>query len=448
MEDAQPQNCTQKMTARHVLVVITGILVCFGPATLVFNTWSILVVPVCEGLDLATGSFTFYISVVFICSAIAAPIAGNLMERFDLRVVITTAAVLASGGILLCSTYTDVWQFYLSGALEGVGVVVLTGLTAPTLINRWFDKHIGLLIGLCVAMMGVGAAIWNVLGGMILNEFGWRMCYVVFGVIAAVLSIPATLFFIRSYPEDVGTLPYGRSLQNPTESTANVKASSRTSIATTKKGSSNRRRGSVSAKRAFAMPAFFLLSVTIALNNGVAQMGNYLATYLHHLSDIGSLAITSAEVVIMASSVVACLQVAQACAKIALGQIADHSLRIALFLAYCCGLAGVMFCWQGSRIDPDFFYAGSALFGILYAGTNVLGPTITRYLFGPRDYTLIYSRVSIVVNLFPAFFIPLFALLSDTNWDLFFGFAAGVVVLILVCVCILMHMAKHIEPDE
>lgn len=110
-----------QLTVRHVLVVVTGILVCFGPATLVFNTWSILVVPVCESLHVPTGSFTLYVSVIFLASAIAAPFAGNLMERYDVRVVITAACGLCATGIFLCSFYTEVWQFYVSGALEGIG---------------------------------------------------------------------------------------------------------------------------------------------------------------------------------------------------------------------------------------------------------------------------------------------------------------------------------------
>ena len=154
---------------RHVLVVLTGVLVCFGPATLVFNTWSILVVPVCNGLDVPTGSFTFYVSMIFLASAVTAPFAGNLMERFDARIVITAACGLCAAGIFLCSFYTETWQFYVSGAMEGAGVVVLVSLTAPTLVNRWFQRHTGLLVGLCVAMMGVGAAVWNMLGGVLLS---------------------------------------------------------------------------------------------------------------------------------------------------------------------------------------------------------------------------------------------------------------------------------------
>lgn len=417
-----------RLTIRHVLVVVTGILVCFGPATLVFNTWSILVVPVCESLHVPTGSFTLYVSVIFLASAIAAPFAGNLMERYDVRVVITAACGLCAMGIFLCSFYTEVWQFYVSGALEGIGVVVLVSLVAPTLINRWYQQHTGLLIGICVAMMGVGAAVWNMLGGVLLSEFDWRMCYRTFGVIAALISMPATIFFIRSYPEEVGLSPYG-------------------DIADAAQAEKFMETG-ISAAKAFQLPAFFLLMLTIGLINGTAQMGNYLATYLYHLSDVGAIALTAAEVVIMASVISSCLQVAQACAKIGLGQVADHSLRLALIIACGCGFAGVLCCWLGPSIESNIVYVGSALFGILFGATNVLGPTITRYLFGPREYTVIYSRVAVFVNLVPVFFIPLYAFLAEVGWNVLFGVAASVVVVIFILAMLLMWQAKRMGVER
>lgn len=429
--------CTEegasRLTVRHVAVVVTSILVCFGPATLVFNTWSILVVPVCEGLNLSTSSFTFYISLVFLFSALAAPFAGNLMERFDVRIVITAACGMAAAGIFLCSFYTEVWQFYVSGALEGAGVVVLVSLVAPTLINRWFSSHMGLLIGICVAMMGVGAAVWNMLGGVLLNEFDWRMCYRTFGVIAAVISMPATALLIRSYPEDVGLRPYGAP---PVERGGEASSEGADAAVLQKEG--------VPAARAFRMPAFALLAITIGLINGTAQVGNYLAKYVNHLFEVGSLAVGAAEVVLMASAVAACLQVAQACAKIVLGQVADHSLRVALAVVCVCGFAGVLLCWQGSALEPAAVYPGAVLVGVLYGATNVLGPTITRYLFGPRDYTVIYSRVAVVVNLMPVAFVPLYAALADVSWNALFGFAAAVVLAISVCSFVLMRQAKRI----
>jgi hypothetical protein len=312
-----------------------------------------------------------------------------------------------------------VWQWYISGVLEGVGVVVLLNLTPPTLINRWFQRHTGVLVGSCVAMMGVGAAIWNMLGGVLLRDFDWRMAYAVFGIISACISMPATIFLIRSYPQDIGLQPYGK-IKESAAADAYMQMG-------------------VSAKAAFKMPAFYLIIAIIALNNGSCQMGNYLAKYVYHLADVGTIVMAAADVIIMASVITVCLQIAQAIAKFSLGQIADHSIKIALLLAYTCGFIGVLCCWQGPSISPNFAYVGAALYGILFGATNVLGPTITRHVFGPREYTTIYSRIAVVVNLVPVFFIPLYAGLADASWDSLFAVALGVVVVMIVLAVILVR---------
>lgn len=422
------EQASGKLTIRHVLVIVTGILVCLGPATLVFNTWSLFVVPVCNDLNVSSSEFTLYVTFLFLTSAIVAPFMGNLMEKFDLRIVITASCALCAIGIFLCAFWTQVWQFYFSGIIEGAGVVALMYLTAPTLVNRWFHTHTGFLIGLCVAMTGVGGALWSMVGGLILSDYGWRTAYIAFGIIAAVISMPATIFFIRSYPSDVGLEPYGKA-EVVEDADGN--------------GSVNAMRMGVAAKTAFKSPAFWILMVTIGLCNGTAQMGNFLPKYIYHLGDIGVAGITPLTAIMMASTVAMCLQIAQALGKVGLGVIADKSIIVALATACGCGIIGVLCCWQGA-FSAYVVYFGGFMFGFFFASTNVLGPTITRYLFGPREYTKIYSRIASFINFIPAVAAVLFAAMADASWDLEFGVTIGIIAVIFVCAIITVKLGRHL----
>ncbi|MDO4891616.1 MAG: MFS transporter, partial [Coriobacteriaceae bacterium] len=281
MEERQP------LTIRHVLVVATGILCLFGPAALSINTWSVFLVPVTQSLGISSGDFTFYVTLLFLAAAASSPIAGNLMQKVDLRIVISAAAALCSIGIFLCQFYTEAWQFYVSGVLQGMGICVILFLTPSTLVSRWFNVHNGLLIGICAAMSGAGAVVWTMLAGFIIDSSGWREAYLVFGIACAAISLPATLFCIRSYPEDIGLKPYGPPRDDlPTASVGGEGAPERPGIA---------------AKDAFRMPVFYTLMITFMLTNATAQLGNYLPTYLYHLADLGQAGLTAATVVIMAS---------------------------------------------------------------------------------------------------------------------------------------------------
>ena len=421
-----------KLSFWHVMAVITPVVTCFATTSMVFNTWSVFVVPVCDSLGTSTGAFASYISIVYLFSALAAPFAGSLVQRFDVRIVYTAAIAMVAGGIFACSFYTEVWQFYVSGAIEGAGAVVLISLLAPVLVTRWFEVHTGLLMGVCAAMMGVGGAVWSMVAGIILRDFGWQTGYLVFGIIAAVPML-LTLFCVRSYPSNVGLVPYGAARQSDgagAEAGAHVPQMG------------------VSAKAAFRMPAFYLLAITIGLTNGAAQIGNYLAKYVYHLSDIGALLVPASEVIIMASVIAMCVQVSQALGKVGLGFIADRSALWAFVVAYGCSLAGTLLCWQGAGISAGLVYGGAALVGVLYGTTNSLGPSVTRTLFGTRDYSIIYSRIAFVVNIIPVGFIPFYAFLADISWDLLFGVGALVVVLIFACSMATVYFGRNIVQTE
>ena len=419
MPDAQEQ--IQPLTIRHVLVVVTGILCLFGPAALVISTWAVFLVPVTQSLGVSSGDFTFYVTLLFLAAAACSPFAGNLMQKVDLRIVISAAAALCALGLFLCSFYTEVWQFYLSGILEGAGTCVILFLTPSTLVSRWFNVHNGLLIGICAAMSGAGAVVWTMVAGFIIDGSGWRDAYFVFGIVCALISLPATMFFIRSYPEDVGLKPYGPPRDDLPEASVG--------------GEGAPVRPGIEAKKAFRMPVFYTLMITFMLTNATAQLGNYLPTYLYHLADMQVAGLTAASVVIMASVIAACLQAAHAIAKICLGQVVDHSNVLALAIGCGCGFAGILFVWQGYFSQP-LIYLGAALFGVHFAMTNVLGPSFALRIFGPRDYPKIYSRITSVMNIMPAVVLVVFSALSEASWDALF-----IVVLLLIAIVFCTGMA-------
>lgn len=424
----QPVEQKQKLTARHILVIAAGILICFAPSALVFNAWSVFTVPVTEALGASTSQFAIMPTIIYLGAAIFSPIAGNLMEKYDLRMVMSLSVAACALGLMGCAFYTEIWQFYISGLLEGFGVVSLICLGPATLVNRWYNSHIGLCVGICVAMAGLGGATWSMVNGLILASADYHMAYLFDGIAALALGLPATLFFIRSHPHEVGLRPFGEA-----------------PLALEGDQDGGKQWG-VAAKLAFAMPAFYLLALAIGLVNGTAAgTGNMLPTYLYHLSDIGAAGLTAATVVIMASVVASCVQISQMLAKVYLGAIADRSIIAAVCLTCICSFIGAALCWQGYQASEFMVYVGAFLFGLFYGTTNVMGPTITRHIFGQREYTKIYSRITIVVNIVPAIFVFLFAFLSEISWDLMFGVTLVMVTLVLALLLIVMRLAKNIE---
>lgn len=395
-------NIREPMTCRHWLIIAAGVLIAFGPCALVYNVWSIFVVPVSSSLGVASSQFTFFITLVYLVGGIAAPFAGNLLQKYDLRIVLSVSVAMVALGLFLCSFWNHIYLFYVSGVVVGFGIVSLMFLSIPTLINRWFSQRAGLFMGICFAMSGVGGAVWSMVGGLIIDVSTWRVAYQVFSALVLVIGLFATLVCVRSYPEEVGLRPFGA--QPLQEDSASAHG-----------GEGLKLRG-VSASVMFRSPVFYLLIFSMDIFNALTVTVNLYATYIHHLGALGLAGITPDGAVIMASVVASCLMAVSAGSKVLLGAISDKSMIGALAIAFVGGVVSICCMWLWAW-SPEVIVFGGALGGVLYAAIDALAPSITRQIVGPRDYTIIYSRVAIVVNLAGAVAATAFAAVAEASWE-------------------------------
>ena len=67
------------MSVRHILIVISGIMITFGCSALVFSTWSAFQAVVPEQLGVPTRlTWALYITVLYLAEAFSAPFIGKL----------------------------------------------------------------------------------------------------------------------------------------------------------------------------------------------------------------------------------------------------------------------------------------------------------------------------------------------------------------------------------
>lgn len=464
------ESSTQPFTFWHARVVLAGILICLGPCALVYNTWSIFAVPVTNSLGASTSQFTFYITLVYLIGAFASPFVGNLIERFDLRAVLTASVLLVALGIGLCSLWSAVELFYLSGVLIGFGIVGLMFLAVPTLVNRWFSKRMGFFVGLCLAMSGVGGALWSMVGGVLLSAADWRCAYLAFSALVLLLGLPATLLLIRSHPAEVGMHPFGASLNQSANAPSALQAHGEGKRFQSDKGDPSVRsrhgeldglpqRGetdcqsqhgeadekSVPAQVMFHSSAFYCLMVCMGIFNSLTVVGNLFATYLHHASQTGLGNIAPADAIMLASAVSACIMAFSALSKVGLGALSDKSLMAASVVPCACGALGILCLWFGLPISTAFVYVAGILCGVLYAAVDALGATFTRQIAGPKDYTIIYSRVAIFVNVAGAGAATLFALVAEISWEAEWIMALCLIALAFVLGLTAIVKGRHLE---
>jgi MFS family permease len=381
------------------LIVLSCFIGCFAPVALVFSCAGIFYRPVSASLGVGMGTLTIYMTAMGITSLIFMPFAGKLLQKLDVRIVLSAAAILVGGSLIAMSFFTEVWMFYVAGILMGLGEPFFLNLGTPVLVNRWFRKNVGLLIGIGMTGTGIGGIIFNPIGGALIasGPEGWRTAYLVFGALVLILTLPFTLFVVRSNPSDKGLLPFGM------EET--VAGDAKAAIA-----------DGITAGQAMKTPTFYALALCCGLMAFTATIFQYLPAY------ISSFELTAPAIAALAATVVSVVMAGQIVGKIVLGFINDRSVTLGLLSAVICCVVGLLAIWQFTSI-PVVLLIGAFLFGVFYPSSAIVIPVITTQSFGTKDYSNVYSRIMLGMALLSAFAAPTLGFIVDStggNYSLIF----------------------------
>ena len=351
-------------------VVAAMVLTCFIPLSLGLSCAGIFYPALSDHLGVERGMLSYYTSVLWIAALVALPFLGKLLNNRDARLCTTGAVAIIVAAFVWLSFTSALWMFYVAAAAMGVGVAMLLFLAPSTLINRWFAKRAGALLGIVMAFTGVGGVVWSTVGGILIQQIGWSATYLVFAVLSA-LTIPVTLFMVASRPEDKGLAPFGYEPGTDKDAPAFAQG--------------------IAASEAFRMPVFYLIcAMCFFLNIGmyVYFMIPSYATTLQIGAALSLLGATASSVAMAGQTV----------SKLALGAVGERRPQTSTIAALALGIAGVaIFAFLSESVVA--FYAAALFFGAYYGITNVMMPIFTRASFGDRDYAQIYSRVSMVASI-------------------------------------------------
>jgi sugar phosphate permease len=137
------------------------------------------------------------------------PFSAALIERYGVRRMVLSAALLIAAGLLGALVMTQLWQLVLLwGFVVGIG----TGLTAlvlgATISSRWFTARRGLVLGLLTASSATGQLVFLPLAAWLVEHVGWRAALLP-PVAALGVAVLAVWLLLADRPGDVGLAPFG-----------------------------------------------------------------------------------------------------------------------------------------------------------------------------------------------------------------------------------------------
>lgn len=370
--------------------------------------------PVSEGLGVAKGTFSLYMSFSFLTSALMLSVAGKLLQKYSARWLLTLNSIGLGIIIAAMGFLNEVWEFYVAGAFMGVTLAFLLYLSFPTLLNRWFSSKVGFFMGICSAASGIGGIVLNPVGAYLIDNYGWRGAYWIFGLFILIIVSPLIGWLIRDYPKDRGLLPFGYRQNEEV---------------TGEDGSG------IPYNKAVRMVGFYALIVFAFLIMAVSTLNLFIPSFV---TDQG---FSLDQAALAASAIMAGVTIG----KVALGFINDKSSALGVVVMSLCGCAGIVLLIFG-HIGMGAIIGGAFLFGWAYAGVTVQTAMLVRTVFGNRDYSRIFSVVSMALAAGGAITAGGWGLLADATSPNFI-FITGIIFLGICCIIGLSVLGARTKPS-
>ncbi|MDN5632444.1 MFS transporter [Kocuria sp.] len=177
---------------RDVLRALTGILAAFFMAmvTLTIIGTALPVIMADLGGDQTALSWT--VTGTLLANAVTTPVWGKLADLFDKKKLLLGAIAIFVVGSAVAGLAGSITMLVVARVIQGVGMGGLTALSQTILGAIIAPRERGRYAGYMGAVMAVATSVGPLLGGLIVDAFGWRWCFLIpvpLSVLAAVLIV-------------------------------------------------------------------------------------------------------------------------------------------------------------------------------------------------------------------------------------------------------------------
>ena len=191
------------------IVAFCCMLLAFSVNAMGNNGLSLYITPISEDLLISrTNINTTLLSVGLFSRTIFGLFYGKLSNRFGIKRLMFIGCLLALLAYFIFYKATNMFMIALGSGIYGITHSIGTLSAYNTIINNWFNKRKGLVLGLIPVSVGLGGIVISPLVGGWIKNFGWNMSLLLTGIIIGVIAIPA-ISLIRISPKEMGLTPYG-----------------------------------------------------------------------------------------------------------------------------------------------------------------------------------------------------------------------------------------------
>jgi MFS family permease len=191
-------------------IVGASFLILFLNSGVVFS-FGVVFKPIASEFGWGRGPVSLAFFINMIVFALSTSAVGKLYDHYGPKWVILICTSFVTVGLFLTSLMTSLWQFFL---FYGVLVAIGFGGTSIPLIgamtSKWFVERRGLAVSLAISGFSMGQFLLVPAFSHLALHYGWRLSYVIMGLITLVVNVPLALLIIKQgKPQAFGVTPPG-----------------------------------------------------------------------------------------------------------------------------------------------------------------------------------------------------------------------------------------------
>ena len=189
--------------------VVLGAFVSMMLATGFFTyAFSLLVNPIRAEFGVGLEQVMYSLTLGTLTGLFMSPIAGALVDRYSVRIIMSVGALLTGLGFYLTAQAASVLQFNLGiGASMAICNGLAGAMSGSAAVTRWFSANRGRALGFAAMGTSLGGVVYPALIAWWVDAWGWRIALQNMAAVTLILVLPTIWFNIRNYPPDVSLEP-------------------------------------------------------------------------------------------------------------------------------------------------------------------------------------------------------------------------------------------------
>src|SRR6195952_3813846 len=194
---------TASESGAPVRTALNVLALCFALSVLgrgLVESFTVFLLPISESFGWDRARVVSIYSLTALAAGLAAPVAGRLFDRSGPRIVYSTGLLLLGSAFLIAAYAQQLWQFQLSlGLGVGIGAALIGNVPNSILLGRWFGPRLPTAMAVVYSATGAGVLVLLPLSQVLIDHFGWRGAYQMFGCTALILLLPLLLLPWRRF---------------------------------------------------------------------------------------------------------------------------------------------------------------------------------------------------------------------------------------------------------